>query len=155
LTRHHSYKFKFLRAATCMPPALMGASDGDSVGLSRVAMDAQGLLKVHHLLHIAKPPASSAAHGGSHAHGGGVRFFPGSGTADSLAEPPGSYPGSFAGGGSSAHGGGGGGGSLVVPVTFVLFPEDVPTDEGAAPDGDVAAGGGSERAAASRASPEL
>ena len=143
-----SYKFKFLRAATCMPLALMGASDGDNSGVSRVQMDGQGMLKVQHLLHISRPASS----GGGGGFGGGVHNVrqTAGGTMDSLADPPASVP--YTGGGSEA-----GGGSVIVPVTFVLFPEEAATADAQADD-DAGAGGAGPSAPAGagpRGSPEL
>ena len=145
-----SYKFKFLRAATCMPTTLMGASDGDSSGVSRVQMDAQGMLKVQHLLHISRPASS----GGGGGFGGGVhntmRQTTG-GTMDSLADPSASLP--YTGAASEV-----GGGSVVVPVTFVLFPEEAAAGADAQADDDAggaAAGPAAPPRAAPRGSPEL
>ena len=109
-----------------MPTALMGSTDGDHAGVSRVQMDAQGMLKVQHLLHIARPASSS---------GGG---FGG-------------------GGGGGVHNTGGlasdaGGGSVVVPVTFVLFPEEKIEADAQADDD---AGPASRAEPAPRSSPEL
>ena len=139
-----SYKFKFLRTATCMPTALMGSTDGDHAGVSRVQMDAQGMLKVQHLLHIARP-ASSSGGGFGGGGGGGVRQTAG-GTMDSLADPPASLP--YTGGLASDEGGG----SVVVPVTFVLFPEEKVEADAQADDD---AGPASRAEPAPRSSPEL
>ena len=105
-----AFKFKFLRFACCMPPALLGPSDGDSAGNSRLQLDPHGLLKVTHLLHLARPPAGSRG-GGATATAGVGSLRP---TSSTLAEPP-----SRAGGGPA-----GGGTSVVVSVTFVLLCEE-------------------------------
>jgi hypothetical protein len=130
-----------------MPPALMGTSDGDASGVSRVQIDAQGLLKVLHLLHIGRAPGGGGSGGGG---GGGAHGFPrgafGS-TVDSLADPPASFPGAYsADGGASQHG------SVIVPVTFILFPEDAANDGSA---GEDAADADAEPQESGRASPEL
>ena len=135
-----------------MPTALMGSSDGDHSGVSRVQMDAQGMLKVQHLLHISRG-ASSGGNGGGYGGGGhnATRQTAG-GTMDSLADPPVSLP--YTGAASDA-----GGGSVVVPVTFVLFPEEAAADP--QPDDDVAAaaaaasGPAGSAQPAPRGSPEL
>ena len=129
-----------------MPTALMGSTDRDHAGVSRVQMDAQGMLKVQHLLHIARPASSS---GGGFGGGGGhntMRQTAG-GTMDSLADPQASLP--YTGGLASDAGGG----SVVVPVTFVLFPEEAAPDADAQADDD--AGPASRAEPAPRSSPEL
>lgn len=147
-----SYKFKFLRAATCMPTALMGTSDGDKSGVaSRVQMDAQGMLMVQHLLHIARPASTGGGGGGG--FGGGVHHYTSrptaGGTMDSLADPSVSLP--HTGGGGTDTGGG----SVVVPVTFVLFPEEAAAADAQADDDAREAGPAPPAGAAPRGSPEL
>jgi hypothetical protein len=131
-----------------MPTTLMGASDGDNAGVSRVQMDAQGMLKVQHLLHISRP-ASSGGGGGGGGFGGGVhntmRQTTG-GTMDSLADPSASLP--YTGAASEV-----GGGSVVVPVTFVLFPEESAATGADAQADDDAGGAGAGPAAPARAAP--
>ena len=116
--------------------------------MSRVQMDAQGMLKVHHLLYISRPASSGGGGFGSGGGGGmhnSMRQTAG-GTVDSLADPPVSLP--YTGGLASDAGGG----SVVVPVTFVLFPEEKSTDDAQADD-DAGPAGRAEPAR--RSSPEL
>ena len=129
-----------------MPTALMGSTDGGHAGLSRVQMDAQGMLKVHHLLYISRPASNG---GGGFGGGGGMHNTmrqTAGGTMDSLADPPVSLP--YTGGLASDAGGG----SVVVPVTFVLFPEEKSTDDAQADD-DAGPAGRAEPNP--RSSPEL
>jgi hypothetical protein len=136
-----------------MPPALMGSTDGDTAGVSRVQMDGQGLLKVQHLLHIAKAASGGGGGGGGgmygHAHARGTGP-----SMDSVADPPASYPGPYTGGtagGASEHSS-----SVLVPVTFVLFPEETVQANGEPDeaDGDVHQTG-RDGGTAARASPVL
>ena len=132
-----------------MPTALMGSSDGDTSGVSRVQMDAQGMLKVQHLLHISRPASSSAPGGGG--YGGGVHNVvrpTAGGTMDSLADPSASVP--YTGSGPDA-----GGGSVITPVTFVLFPEEAADAQADDDANDAGAGPAGPAGAAPRGSPEL
>ena len=144
------YKFKFLRTATCMPPALMG-TDGDGSGVSKLQLDSRGMLKVLHLLHIARKRDAGAGGGGSGFGNGTARGF--GGTVEMLTDPPASFPGSYAGGAGGAQQG-----SAMVPVTFVLFPEDAGDDDAAADEadgGDDGGGGDGGSPPPFGASPEL
>ena len=122
----------------------MGSTDGDHAGVSRVQMDAQGMLKVQHLLHISRPASSSGGGFGGGVHNT-MRQTAG-GTMDSLADPPVSLP--YTGGLASDAGGG----SVVVPVTFVLFPEEAAAADAQADDD---AGPAAHSEPAPRSSPEL
>ncbi len=134
--------------------ALTAGPDAHSEGsLSRVQMDEQGILKVQHLLQIARAPAAGM-HGGTagEVH---MNFVPGGTMLESLADPSPTAPG-----GSHGHTAGrGGGSSTTTPVTFILFPQEIDLDAaGQAEEGDGANGGSTPPAAAwerGNGSPEL
>ena len=136
------FKYKFLRAAACMPAALTAAGEGPEGSLSRVHMDGQGMLKIQHLLHIVRPHtgvARGGGGGGGGAHGGTMPSL------DSLADPSPSVGASGRATSSVAW-------SSTAPVTFILFPQEIDLDEaGLAPE----EGGGGTAVAMPGHSPEL
>ena len=110
-----------------MPAALFesGGHGGVAEGsLSRLQLDAQGLLKVHHLLSIGK---GAHLHIGSGVHRGGRghdHHAP-SAPVDTLADPEPTAPGGSAAGVGVFAASRELGSSTRIPVTFILRPMDV------------------------------